>query len=455
MYPWCLSTTGRCRARSCAVNLEDAGLANKFPKILCFAASGSPRRRPARQCAAGVSPLAQFAPFATAASAGRTDQRTAAFAWMRSSPPTRTELVLSAAHELGLDPIVHVSSYVALLPSVEPLTPSSGIGEPSGAYPQSKAESERIARKLQDAGAPVTIVHPGMVWGPHDPNMGESASMARAIVSNRAPVGVVGGMPIADVRDLAAVHAAVIEPRRGPRRYLATGEFLTFADIVDALRAATGRRLPMMTAPARLALAAATGADAIQRVLPFRVPIGFQGTWTAVNGVPGDVTATREELASRSGRAPKRSPTPSDGSTKRATSARARPDGRRPALDPHARSSISFDRTPDTGAPPTAPTESRLPLVLGDRASARAQTPCLEMTGARPFRTLRAPSPARLPSRGSDTVSPNPRPSRCALLTFPSAPMPSAPIRERPPRLQRAAVPRSPVSASRLAGACD
>jgi dihydroflavonol-4-reductase len=229
-----------------------------------------------------------------AASVYTLDARAAAR--MRRDNVRGTELVLSTAHELGLDPIVHVSSYVALLPSVGPLGPSSQIGEPRGAYQQSKADSERIARRLQDAGAPVTIVHPGMVWGPHDPHQGESASLARAILSHRAPVGVAGGMPIADVRDVAAVHAAVIRPARGPRRYLATGEFLTFAEIVAALRAATGKRLPAIMAPARVALAAAAGADAIQRVLPFRLPIGFQGTWIAVNASPGDVTATRDEL---------------------------------------------------------------------------------------------------------------------------------------------------------------
>ncbi len=34
---------------------------------------------------------------------------------MASVNPSSTELVLGTAHELGLDPIVHVSSYVALL----------------------------------------------------------------------------------------------------------------------------------------------------------------------------------------------------------------------------------------------------------------------------------------------------------------------------------------------------
>ena len=42
-----------------------------------------------------------------------------------------TEVVLTTAHELGLDPIVHMSSYVALLPSDGPLRLDSPLGEPN------------------------------------------------------------------------------------------------------------------------------------------------------------------------------------------------------------------------------------------------------------------------------------------------------------------------------------
>jgi dihydroflavonol-4-reductase len=41
-----------------------------------------------------------------------------------------------------------------------------------------------------------------------------------------------GGYLIVDVRDVAKVHAAVMEPGRGPRRYLAGGTFLRFADLI-------------------------------------------------------------------------------------------------------------------------------------------------------------------------------------------------------------------------------
>jgi nucleoside-diphosphate-sugar epimerase len=208
-----------------------------------------------------------------------------------------TEVVLTTAQELGLDPIVHVSSFVALLPSEGSLGPDSPLGDPDAPYARSKVESERVAQDLQAAGAPVVITRPGMVWGPHDPHLGETAILARDILRGRVPTLVPGGVPVVDVRDVAAVHAAVMEPGRGPRRYLAMGEYVPVPRLFALLRAATGRRLPAApAAPARVMLAGGAAADAAQRILPFRLPLHREGPWTMINSRPGDDSRTREEL---------------------------------------------------------------------------------------------------------------------------------------------------------------
>jgi UDP-glucose 4-epimerase len=106
-----------------------------------------------------------------------------------------------------------------------------------------------------------------------------------------------GGMPVVDVRDVAAVHAAVMEAGRGPRSYLVMGEFVPFARLLDLMRATTGRRLPAAPGlPARVLLAGGAVADAVQRALPFRLPLHREGPWTVINGRPGDDSITREEL---------------------------------------------------------------------------------------------------------------------------------------------------------------
>ena len=176
-----------------------------------------------------------------AAAVFSTDPRAAAR--IRATNVRAAEIVLGAAVRVGLDPIVHVSSYVALLPP-EPrgavLTPDSPVTTPHGTYCRSKAESEQVARGYQKQGAPVVIVYPGGVIGPDDPYLGDSnRSVAEFAKSGMA---MRGGGPMVDVRDVAAVHAAVMEPGRGPRRYMITGHYAAMPDLIAMLQQITGRR---------------------------------------------------------------------------------------------------------------------------------------------------------------------------------------------------------------------
>jgi nucleoside-diphosphate-sugar epimerase len=64
-----------------------------------------------------------------------------------------TETVLDAAVRKGCDPIVHVSSFVALAQRRATVTADSPLSRAGGDYVQSKVASEAVARGLQDAGA--------------------------------------------------------------------------------------------------------------------------------------------------------------------------------------------------------------------------------------------------------------------------------------------------------------
>ena len=201
-----------------------------------------------------------------------------------------TEVVLGAAHALGLDPIVHVSSYSALLPPGADgvLTADAPVGHPAGPYARSKAEAESIARRLQQLGAPVTITQPGTVWGPHDPHMGESARIAMTILRGRMPIALPGPLAIVDVRDVANVHTAVMRRGLGPRRFLVVAADVMFADLIDTVRRATGRRLPAVGFAAGLA----------RRTIGARrsVPGNLEGPWIAMQGARCDGSATEAAL---------------------------------------------------------------------------------------------------------------------------------------------------------------
>lgn len=207
-----------------------------------------------------------------------------------------TENVLEEATRAELDPIIHVSSYVALMPSREVLTAGSPVGSGGPAYPRSKAQSELIARGYQAAGAPVVTTYPGAVAGPGDPYFGDTAFTLAMILRNRAPFALPGGWPIADAGYVAAAHAALLEPGRGPRRYLLTGHDTTWKGLYAALRHLTGRRLPVAPVSGLMARTTGRALDVLQRAARPRLPFGYQGPWIITRYAGADDTATRKEL---------------------------------------------------------------------------------------------------------------------------------------------------------------
>ena len=161
-----------------------------------------------------------------------------------------TVTVLDAAIQAGCTGIVHVSSTGALLRPGATLDHESPLGVVLGPYTESKVESERVARERQDVGAPVAIVNPGAILGPHDPYLGESDATIREILRGRLPTWTRGGSQWVDVRDTAAVVVAALD--RPGRRYLVPGE--TVALPHETLRTVTGRRLPAVSLPLAAAL---------------------------------------------------------------------------------------------------------------------------------------------------------------------------------------------------------
>jgi len=169
---------------------------------------------------------------------------------MRRENKTGTATVLDAAIDAGCTGIVQVSSIAALLRPRATLNQQSPLGVAVGTYTQSKVESERVARDRQGSGAPVTIVNPGAILGPHDPYLGESNEVIRDILRGRLPTWPRGGMQWVDVRDTADVVVAALRQPGG--RYLVPGENVALPHAT--LRTLTGRRLPAVQMPLKAAL---------------------------------------------------------------------------------------------------------------------------------------------------------------------------------------------------------
>jgi nucleoside-diphosphate-sugar epimerase len=211
---------------------------------------------------------------------------------------TSAEVVLAQAVERGLDPVIHVSSIAALQlpPEGGAVSPDSPVVTEGTTYARSKAAAELVARRLQADGKPVVTVYPTGVLGPHDPNLGELTTAWRNLLRSMVPALPPGGYYVIDVRDLADALVAMLVPGRGPRRYLISGHHVTTVESVAALSRATGRTFRVPTLPTRLAAAGGRLADAVQRVLPVRLPFGYEAVATLTLDPRCDDTRAREEL---------------------------------------------------------------------------------------------------------------------------------------------------------------
>ena len=211
---------------------------------------------------------------------------------------TGTEVALTAAVERGLSPIVHVSSYVALLPSSVPLTWASPTGNPEGAYLASKADSERIAFRLRKQGAPVVVTNPGALFGPYDPHGGGSTRFIRDRLVGRTAFSAPGSVPAVDVRDVARAHIRLVAYGTDQARFLMMGRRLALVERDAILRRVTGRRLPAVPVPKAAMPSAGRVADALQRR---GIDLGFSsmGTYTALQEPPVDDRDTQEALGVR------------------------------------------------------------------------------------------------------------------------------------------------------------
>jgi len=218
-----------------------------------------------------------------------------AAARIRETNVRAAEIVLGTAVRMGLDPVVHVSSYAALVPPQGAvLTPDSPVKQPRGTYCRSKAESERVARGYQEQGAPVVIIYPGSVIGPDDPYLNDSNRNMVQFAKTGSTMR--GGIPIVDVRDVAKVHAAVMEPDRGPRRYIITGHYIALPDLVAMLHEITGRHGRIVAMPAGMVMAVGRVANLVQRFVPGRLPFSYEGIWLSALQPHCDDSKTAKEL---------------------------------------------------------------------------------------------------------------------------------------------------------------
>jgi dihydroflavonol-4-reductase len=210
-----------------------------------------------------------------------------------------TEAILCRAVDLGLDPIVSVSSYSSLFPPPGPvITPDSPPVAGRSAYAQTKAYADRVARRLQADGAPVVVTYPSSVVGPawHTPPGITEVGWELIVRHGIAPRLAHGGMQMVDVRDIADVHTALMTAGRGPHRYVCGGQMMSFDDMISALEAGSGRRVKRIPISSALFRGIGRVSDLLAGVLPLGSGFSYEAAQLITAAIPTDDSATLADL---------------------------------------------------------------------------------------------------------------------------------------------------------------
>lgn len=225
-----------------------------------------------------------------------TDERRVRLMWEINA--YATESILRRAADIGLDPVVSVSSYSALFPPENGvISPETPTAKGRSSYAETKGYADWVARELQDAGAPVVVTYPSSVVGaPFGTAVGVTERGWAPIVRHAVAPSVRGGMQMIDVRDVAEVHERIMRPGRGPRRYVCGGTLLTFDEMIDALEVGLGRRIRRIPVPVKALLAAGRLTDLAGRFVSLSDGLSYEAAMLLTAATPTDDTATLRDL---------------------------------------------------------------------------------------------------------------------------------------------------------------
>lgn len=212
-----------------------------------------------------------------------------------------TEALIQRAVAAGVRRVVHVSSLaVYAVPADGAVVSEEGAyddtADERGCYARSKLAADRAASAAARSGAPVTIVRPGLLYGP-----GRTPPLARRVVA-LGPLRVVLCSPryllplayvdnVADAIVLAARTAGAVG-----RAYTIVDVHVRQADYTRLYRQACNGRWVAVYAPAVLLRAAASATERTVRVLGRLPPITRHQVERTLRSATFDTHRAHDEL---------------------------------------------------------------------------------------------------------------------------------------------------------------
>jgi nucleoside-diphosphate-sugar epimerase len=169
------------------------------------------------------------------------------------------KLLIEAAMAAGVERFVHVSTIdVHGLAVGDGIDETAHYGNERDPYCRSKAKGERVVRHLiEDRGAPVTIVRPGLTYGPRDTR---SFGRFAGLIKQRRMVIIGSGnnrVPLIYVTDVARgiLLASEAPDTIGKIYLLVNDQKVTQRDYFNAIAAELGVAPPSWHVPYRMAIA--------------------------------------------------------------------------------------------------------------------------------------------------------------------------------------------------------
>jgi nucleoside-diphosphate-sugar epimerase len=200
--------------------------------------------------------------------------------------------------ESGLERIVHLSSTTVFdTRGLERADEETPIIEDGDAYAASKVAAERHVRALQQAGAPIAITYPPGVIGPDDPGLSEGVKGVAMLLRDGVAI-TSSGIQTVDVRDLAAVHVALVERKPAPGRFVTAAEYLPWAEFAERLDQAAGVRIRRFEVPGEAIRLAGRVGDQLRRYVGMEIDpiVSREASRFATQWVALDASRTTKEL---------------------------------------------------------------------------------------------------------------------------------------------------------------
>jgi len=190
-----------------------------------------------------------------------------------------TRNLVAACQQAGVSRLVHLSSLTVLgLPrDGRVISESTPAGRPAAGdfYTESKLAGERSVREAHGLhGLSTTVVRPGAIWGPGDPNV--VPRIARLLRRGAMPLVDGGrnllGLSYVDNLVLGLVLAAETGAAAGQLYHVTDGEEITAREAIDAIANALGVDRPSVSLPYWAVLGAAALVEGSARALRLNHP---------------------------------------------------------------------------------------------------------------------------------------------------------------------------------------